>query len=94
MPGVRGKRDRLFQEWTQHSGLPEEAVPSLEAESEPESEPETRRGRYSLPGVGLNLGRFPDNFWLLALLGIGVVLSLVNLILLSIVLYVLTNFVT
>jgi hypothetical protein len=92
MPGVRGKRDRLFQEWTQHSGLPEEAVPELEAEAEPEVE--TARRRYALPVGGLNFGSLPSGSWLLILLGVGVVLSIVNLILLAIVLYVLTNFVT
>jgi hypothetical protein len=88
MPGVRGKRDRLFQEWTQHSGLPEEAVPSLEAETEPEIE----RGRRPLPGFALNLGRLPEGSWLLVVLGVSVALSLINLVLVSIVLYAVTNF--
>ena len=70
MPGTRGKRDRLFQEWTQHSGLPEEAVPNLEAEIEPEAE--TGRGRYSLPGGGFRLPGAPDNFWIVVLLGLEV----------------------
>jgi hypothetical protein len=91
MPGARGKRDRLFQEWTQHSGLPEEAVSSLEAESETETD--TERVRRPLTGISLNLGRLPEGSWLLIVLGIGAVLSLVNLILLSIAVYVLTNLV-
>ena len=91
MPGVRGKRDRLFQEWTQHSGLPEAAVPSLEAESEPV--PETARIRRPLPGIALNLGRFSDGSWLLVLLGVNAGLFVVNLILLSIAVSMLTNLV-
>ena len=70
MPSARGKRDRLFQEWTQHSGLPEDAVPSLEVEAEPEAE----RVRRPLPGIGLNLGRLPEGSWIVIVLGIGVVL--------------------
>lgn len=91
MPGTRGKRDRLFQEWTQHSELPEDAVPGLEAESDPELE--TGRGRYSLPMGGLNLGSLSNGSWLLIVLSIIAGLSLINLILLSIAVYVLTNFV-
>lgn len=91
MPGVRGKRDRLFQEWTQHSGLPEEAIPSLEAETEPE--PEAGRRRYSLGGGGLNLGRFQDSSWPLILFGVNIGFFLVNLILLAVAVSMLTKLV-
>ncbi len=94
MPGGKGKRDKLYHEWAQHSGLPEDAIP-LEGDDEdeaPEERPLRRVLRPRAP-AGFNLDQLPDSFWLLVLLGASVVLSVVNLVLLAITVYMLTNFV-
>ena len=88
MPVPRGKRDKLFHEWTQHSGLPEDAVPDLEAEVEPAP----RTSRMPLPLGGLNLGGLTESPWVLILLVVNILFGLVNLILISITLHTLTKF--
>jgi hypothetical protein len=91
MPGGRNKQDKLYQEWSRHSGLPEDAIPH------PEPEARTENGRTFPPGniagrgmpnalAGLGVGRLPDSLLIIILLGLSVVLSIVNMMMLVIVL--------
>jgi hypothetical protein len=93
MPGGRNKQDKLYQEWSRHSGLPEDAIPHPEPEARTENgqalpSGNTMLGRMGVPNAltGLGVGRLPDSLLIIILLGLSVILSIVNMMMLVIVL--------
>ena len=98
MPGGRNRQEKLYQEWGKYAGLPEDALPR------PEPEEQTEKGRGQFPWrrpgggktarpvlAGLKLGELPDSLVIILLLGLAVLISIVNLVLLAVVLVVVSN---
>ena len=98
MPGARNRQEKLYQEWGKYAGLPEDALPR------PEPEEQMERGRGQFPWrrpdggktarpalASLKLGELPDSLLIILLLGLAVVLSIVNLVMLAVVLFIVSN---
>jgi hypothetical protein len=89
MPGGRNKQDKLYQEWSRHSGLPEDAIPHPEPEARTENgrafPPDNTTGEQrGMPRTlsGLGGGSIPDSLLIIILLGVQVIFSFVIIVIL------------